>query len=339
MVHTCPTYSLRSSSFATIYYTPPTISKANSSLKDGITTTIVLDGDRLGAGSYWMLVRNGSNTFNISLTHSNTTTLVGEAPLPPSTASERLERGTEYVVTKVMWHPLVGADETIHQSQRIAFTTPPPPSFTEVKFEFTNSLGTGCIAILTGNDLVVGTEYKVKLNTSHTFSIAVKSSARAESSETLIGFEGSLAYSTDILIETIEPTDEVSGAVLMPSPITRQTPTRPNVSEIFVDTETGHNDWTCGDFSRPCSTMDVAWKIMRTLGIMFPTFSLRTSTSLSSQMTIGSGLSVLIQNGTNNEPSLHIPSSTAESATSALIVVSSALLNIQNIDIVHRHQK
>ncbi|KAK2954987.1 hypothetical protein BLNAU_10127 [Blattamonas nauphoetae] len=228
------------------------------------------------------------------------------------------------------------ADEasTLLVDSGITVRIPAPPSFTAVKFEFTNSLGTGCIAVLTGKDLVIGTEYEVKLNTSHTFSIVVKSPTRAESPEMLIGFDESLPFCTDILIEAITPTDEASGIALTPSSFTGKTPTRPDVIEIFVDTETGQNGWTCGDSSRPCSTMDAAWKIMRALDIMNPTFSLLTGTSLSSQMTIGSGMSVLIQNGTHDEPSLNIPSSAAESSTSALIVVSSALLNIQNIDIV-----
>ncbi|KAK2962001.1 hypothetical protein BLNAU_3057 [Blattamonas nauphoetae] len=220
-----------------------------------------------------------------------------------------------------------------------SLATSPPPSFTKVEFVFTNSLGTGCTAVLTGTDLVDGTEYEVKLNTSHTFSIVVKSSTRAESSEMPIGFEGALACSADILVETIEPTDEEGGVVVIPSPFTGQTQARPNVNEIFVDTETGQTNQTCGDSSRPCSTMDVAWKIMRSLGISHPTFSLLTHTSLSSQMTIESGFSVLIQNGTNSGPSLHIPSSAAESATSALIVVSSAVLNIHEIDIVVESSK
>ncbi|KAK2958957.1 hypothetical protein BLNAU_5973 [Blattamonas nauphoetae] len=216
----------------------------------------------------------------------------------------------------------------------ITVRVPASPSFTKVEFEFTNSLGTECVAILAGKDLVVGTDYKVKLNTSHAFLIVVTSSSRAESSEMLIGFEGYLAHSQHILIETIEPTVEESGLALMPSPFTGRTPARPNVNEMFVDTKTGQNDRRCGDYSNPFSTMDAAWKISQALKINHPTFSLLESTSLSSVVTIESEMSVLIQNGTNGEPSLNIPSLVGESATSALIVVSSALLNIQNIDVV-----
>ncbi|KAK2941731.1 hypothetical protein BLNAU_23353 [Blattamonas nauphoetae] len=415
------TYSFRAWSVPSIYLS--SLHAADSSLSaDGNTTRIVLGGMNLGEGSYSMLIRNGDDTFNISLTRSDSTTLVGSAPLHPLEAPERLEWSTEYEVVKVM-RLEGGLEENVHLTNRIAITTPTeparicsctravlnkdrtevmlqlegralgdplgsiwvsfgdtfwksvvmrrisetlceadflvassesvthlkykgeytaclkpaetstllvdsgitvrvpaPPSFFEVKFEFTNSLGTGCIAILTGTDLVVGTEYEVRLNTSHTFSIVVKLSTRAESSEMLIGFEGALAYSADILIDSIEPTDEESGVVLIPSPFPGQTQARPNVNAIFVDTETGNNDWTCGNFYGPCSTMDVAWRIMRTLDVSQPTLYLLKDTSLSSQMTIESGMLVLIQNGTHNDPSLNIPSSAAESATSALIV-------------------
>ncbi|KAK2956351.1 hypothetical protein BLNAU_8718 [Blattamonas nauphoetae] len=125
----------------------------------------------------------------------------------------------------------------------------------------------------------------------------------------------------------------------MPSPIIGRTKARPNVKEIFVDKEKGQLSQTCGDSSRPCSTVDDAWKIMRRLEISQLTFSLLKGASLSSQLTIESGMSVLIHNGAIHEPTLNIPSSAVESATSALIVVSSALLNIQNIDIVVESSK
>ncbi|KAK2955668.1 hypothetical protein BLNAU_9358 [Blattamonas nauphoetae] len=299
--------------------------------KDRTNVTISLEGRALGdpLGSIWVSV---GDTFWESSTMRKISETLCEATflVSPEGDGTHLKYKGEYTVCLKPDEPsslLVDSGITVH--------IPAPPRITEVKFSFTNSLGTGCIAILTGTDLVVGTEYSVKLNTSHTFSIVVKSSTLAESSEMLIGFEGALAYSADILIDSVEPTDEESGDVLIPSPsFIGQTQARPNVNEIFVDTETGNNDWTCGNSSRPCSTMDAAWKIMRTLDISQPTFSLLKGTSLSSQMTIESGMSVLMQNGSHREPSLNIPSSAAESATSALIVVSSAFLNIQNIDIV-----
>ncbi|KAK2950728.1 hypothetical protein BLNAU_14399 [Blattamonas nauphoetae] len=298
--------------------------------KDRTKVTISLEGRAFAKplGSIWVSL---GDTFLESLSMRRISETLCEADFPVSSNGNPLSMKYEEAYTLCM---KPDGKNTLLVDNGITVHIPAPPSFTEVKFNFTNSLGTGCIAVLTGTDLVVGTEYEVTLNTSYTFLIMVKSSTHAESSEMEIGVGGTITYSTHVLIETIEPIDEESGIVLTPSPFSGQIPARPNVNEIFVDSETGHNNQTCGDLSRPCSTMDVAWQIMRKLNVFAPTFSLLNSSSLSSQMSIESGMSVLIQNGTNSEPSLHIPSSTPESATSPLIVVSSALLNIQNIDLV-----
>ncbi|KAK2956063.1 hypothetical protein BLNAU_9040 [Blattamonas nauphoetae] len=315
---------------------PPRVCSCTDSVlnKDRSKVTISLEGRALTVsfGSIWVSF-GGTFWESLSIRKISATHCEADFLVDPEEDVTHLKYEGEYTVC-VNPHEasslLVDSGITVH--------IPGPPSFTEVEFEFTNSLGTGCIAIFTGANLVKGTEYAVALNTSHTFSIVVKSSKKAESCEMVIGFEGSLAYSTDILVESIEPIDQESGIALIPSSITGQTPARPDVNEINVDTA-GPNNWTCGDLSRPCSTMDAAWKVVQKLEIWQPTLSLLNSTSLSSPMTIGSGMSVLIQNGTPRKPSLHISSSAAESATSALIVVSSAHLNIQNIDIVVESSK
>ncbi|KAK2949347.1 hypothetical protein BLNAU_15727 [Blattamonas nauphoetae] len=97
------TYSHRKSTLAP--FPVPTVRTADATLKDWNTTEIVLKGDRLEEGSYWMLVENGENEWNITLTRSDSTTLIGTATLDPSTAEDRLEWSTEYEVTKVMCLP------------------------------------------------------------------------------------------------------------------------------------------------------------------------------------------------------------------------------------------
>ncbi|KAK2950860.1 hypothetical protein BLNAU_14162 [Blattamonas nauphoetae] len=310
---------------------PPRVCSCVGSVlnKDRSKVTISLEGRALTVsfGSIWVSF-GGTFWESLSIRKISATLCEADFLVNAEQTETRLKYEGEYTVCV---NPHEASSLLVDSG--ITVRIPPPLSFTEVEFEFTNSLGTGCIAILTGSNLVKGTEYTVALNTSHTFSIVVKSSKKAESCEMVIGFEGSLAYSTDILVESIEPIDEESGIALMPSSITGQTPARPDVNEINVDTA-GPKSWTCGNPSRPCTTLDAAWKVMQKLEIWQPTLSLLNSTSLSFPMTIGSGMSVLIQNGTPRKPSLHIASSAVESATSALIVVSSALLKIDNVDIV-----
>ncbi|KAK2945561.1 hypothetical protein BLNAU_19518 [Blattamonas nauphoetae] len=167
------TYKHHSSSVATGYFLPTSLHSAHSSLKDGNTTEIVLKGINFGEGSYWMLVRNGGNTFNISLTRSDSTTLVGSAPLHPSTTEGRLEWSTEYEVETMMLQQQPGGiEENVHLTNKITFTTPSEPSrllslksksLNGKKDEITISLvgsslpdGTGTIEVKqTGSDVVV----------------------------------------------------------------------------------------------------------------------------------------------------------------------------------------
>ncbi|KAK2948353.1 hypothetical protein BLNAU_16699 [Blattamonas nauphoetae] len=71
---------------------------------------------------------------NITLTHSDSTTLIGTPPLHPSTAKGRLEWSTEYKVTKVRWRPEGSQPEQdILLADSVSFTTPvEPPRITSV---------------------------------------------------------------------------------------------------------------------------------------------------------------------------------------------------------------
>ncbi|KAK2952848.1 hypothetical protein BLNAU_12169 [Blattamonas nauphoetae] len=131
-------YTNRTSTLAP--FPPPTVRTADASLKDLNMTEIVLKGVRLLEGSYWMLVEKGGHEWNITLTHSDVTTLIGTAPLHPSTAKGRLEWSTEYEVTKVMWTDLDGLtaeEETL--SNTITFTTPILPSLTDLSAHIVKS--------------------------------------------------------------------------------------------------------------------------------------------------------------------------------------------------------
>ncbi|KAK2944527.1 hypothetical protein BLNAU_20533 [Blattamonas nauphoetae] len=119
-------------------FAPPIVSSAESSLKAWNTTEIVVSGVRLEKGSYWMVVAKEEKEWNITLTRSDFETLKGTAPLPPSTSERRLEWGTQYEVTRVMWLHVDGlTEEEVALSKIVTFITPAesihiPPSLTDV---------------------------------------------------------------------------------------------------------------------------------------------------------------------------------------------------------------
>ncbi|KAK2959019.1 hypothetical protein BLNAU_6035 [Blattamonas nauphoetae] len=119
------TYAHRRSTLAP--FPRPRVDSAESTLKDWNTTEIVLRGAHFDEGLYWTLVEKEGNEWNITLTRSDSTTLMGTAPLHPSTADERLEWATEYEVAKVMWLQLDGQTEEVTLSDTITFTTSDAP--------------------------------------------------------------------------------------------------------------------------------------------------------------------------------------------------------------------
>ncbi|KAK2953067.1 hypothetical protein BLNAU_12056 [Blattamonas nauphoetae] len=119
-------YSYRKSALAP--FPLPTVHSAESTLKDWNTTEIVMCGANLWEGSYWTLVKKENNTLNITLTRSDSKTLVGTAPLYPSSAEGRLEWETEYEVTKVMCREEGEQHEAeIGLAESVTFTTPAEP--------------------------------------------------------------------------------------------------------------------------------------------------------------------------------------------------------------------
>ncbi|KAK2954990.1 hypothetical protein BLNAU_10130 [Blattamonas nauphoetae] len=234
-------YSLRASSMPSNYLSLLRVNSAHSSLKDGNTTTIVLHGMNLKEGNYWMLIPNGGNHFNISLTRSDTTTLVGEAPLHPLDASGRLEWGTQYEVKKVMWLPQGGVEADVHTLNRITFTTPAEPprikslssrSLNGKKDELTVSFlasllpdGTGTIHVKqTGSDTLVE---GVLTRNSPTQCTAMLSTAWGEDTNHL-----SFGKTYSVQSATIDSVD-----VVIDSGISFTVPNPPVITSFSVPTE------------------------------------------------------------------------------------------------------
>ncbi|KAK2945732.1 hypothetical protein BLNAU_19345 [Blattamonas nauphoetae] len=155
----------------------PFISEASSSLKDWNTTEIVVSGANLKDGRYSILVEKDGNEVNVTLTRSDSTTLVGTAPLHPSTAKGRLEWSTEYKVTKVMWKHLdQQTEEEVTLPDTLTFTTPDAPiRITLASCSLGGDQQESALVTLTG----------VKLGGGKTFSVGV----RKMEGSTLIGDE------------------------------------------------------------------------------------------------------------------------------------------------------
>ncbi|KAK2942690.1 hypothetical protein BLNAU_22387 [Blattamonas nauphoetae] len=115
------TYSLRS--FVLPGDVGSQLFSAFATLKDANTTTITVNGVTLLEGSYSMLVQSTGSPINISLTRTDSTTLTGDAPLYPSSATGRLDWSTRYEIIKVE-NEKGGIKSEVRRINNLTFTTP-----------------------------------------------------------------------------------------------------------------------------------------------------------------------------------------------------------------------
>ncbi|KAK2953381.1 hypothetical protein BLNAU_11667 [Blattamonas nauphoetae] len=107
---------------------PSFIAQAEATLLDSNTTEIIVRGQDLVEGSYWMEVWKGSTKWSISLEWQDSTTLRWTAPLYPSTADGRLDYSTKYEVRKVALKQDQQQEEEVVICTVIPFTTPDEPA-------------------------------------------------------------------------------------------------------------------------------------------------------------------------------------------------------------------
>ncbi|KAK2945118.1 hypothetical protein BLNAU_19967 [Blattamonas nauphoetae] len=184
------TYTLRAAAVtgsALVNSVGPLAFEASSTLKGWDDTEIVLRGVSLKEGSYWMMVENGGKEWNVTLTHYNSTTLTGIAPLCPAATEGRLEWATKFEVMKVIWLPKeTNSEKEVALFDTITFTTPdPPPRITKITPPSEVRSSTFVLSV-SGEYLPSGETFTVTLTSGHTFEISF-SSTIAGTSTVLIG--------------------------------------------------------------------------------------------------------------------------------------------------------
>ncbi|KAK2943856.1 hypothetical protein BLNAU_21203 [Blattamonas nauphoetae] len=98
-IHPEAEYKLRS--FVLPGEVQPQLFSATAIPKDANTTTITVKGVTLLEGSYSMLVQSNGLQVNISLSRTDSQTLVGDAPLYPSDAEGRLDWSAESEIIRI----------------------------------------------------------------------------------------------------------------------------------------------------------------------------------------------------------------------------------------------
>ncbi|KAK2963463.1 hypothetical protein BLNAU_1505 [Blattamonas nauphoetae] len=209
-----------------------------------------------------------------------------------------------------------------------------PPRITIMEFVFSNTLHTGCFVTLTGTDLIVGESLKITLNDSLSFIVTVTSETKAESSELPIGWSITIQHSTTYEITSIEAMNEDDGRTIFDSPVTDTTGSLAGPFVIYVDFgSSSDSSLFCGDFDRPCSSIEDGWKIAEGVGIISLSISIIHISTQKEQMNILDNRQVVIESGSSTKPELFVSPSSSSLEGAGMIEVSGGSLWIRQVDI------
>ncbi|KAK2961706.1 hypothetical protein BLNAU_3143 [Blattamonas nauphoetae] len=315
---------------------PPRIEKVTNRMLNVARTELVvsLEGRKLRAnlGFLSLSAESGSWTSIGEIeadddTHCSVRFLTADEEDPT-----HVKFGKEYTLNAV------SADETnFVVNDGIIIRVPFPPKITDLKFSFSNNLNTGCFMILTGIDLILGNSLNVSLNDSRSVIATVTSEAEARSSELQIGWPTTLQHNTAYTITSIEAMSDADGKTDFDPAISNTTGSLPDDIIVFIDSgSSSESNLFCGDRTRPCTTIEDGWKIVKSVGILSLKISILHNTTQTEQVNILSDHEVVIESGPATSPELFVsPSlSSAELEGEGMVDVCGGRLWIHDVDIL-----
>ncbi|KAK2963743.1 hypothetical protein BLNAU_1310 [Blattamonas nauphoetae] len=214
---------------------------------------------------------------------------------------------------------------------QLVFEIPELLSFDNISIT-TNSIHTFLRILLSGNGLIGKNE--VTLTSGFSFTVTAQSNTSAISEELAIGWSDSLAFETSFTVKTAFSIDPPDAVIVLKNSLAFTTPPKQDPLSLFVDGRTGETSRFCGESSRPCSSVEVAWEIVSQIGVRTPTVGIVHSATLGSPIRISNGMVALLSSFGNVDPKLSIPLSACNQVESGMIVVSSSTLQIRDVEIM-----
>ncbi|KAK2961809.1 hypothetical protein BLNAU_3246 [Blattamonas nauphoetae] len=311
---------------------PARIVRCIERLLDGSngTLTVRFEGRAFTSPLGLILLSNGTHNWpSLSpLSVDNTTHCSACFAVDVDESDTKLGFGKEYT--------LLGTEDgsTGCLLEDMTVTVPTPSVFTQMNIRFKNNLNTSCVVELAGRSLVVHNQYNLTLNNSVSVVVRISSPTEGQSDEVPIGWPGHLQFNEECVVTDIARLDGEDDTIIVDSVLSATTGLRPSHLNLFVSNDSADESVFCGEESRPCCSVDVAWKIVEGLAFDRPIFELVDSPWLNSSLSISSGMIVVFRNGTGTSPTLSVSSSAHPvSSLGAVVVHESAVLEVHNVDI------
>ncbi|KAK2953213.1 hypothetical protein BLNAU_11838 [Blattamonas nauphoetae] len=239
----------------------------------------------------------------------------------------KLEHGKKYKITSF---DISSKSTAIEQD--LVFDVLSPPTLTSIALIPSGNSKRVFKLEVNGTDLPQGETFVVKLKEYETtFEILVESLLSGSSSEIGLGFTDTLQFSTTYHLDkaTLKSDPAISPAF---SPLSFNTEAQPHPLILFADTTTHSDPLFCGDSNRPCSSIDVAWKIVQAFSATQIQLKIPLATTLSSPIAISEMMTVSLERGGVQTATLSIPPTSTGDSNNVLISIAGTI-EIEHVNI------
>ncbi|KAK2946162.1 hypothetical protein BLNAU_18906 [Blattamonas nauphoetae] len=279
--------------------------------------TVRLKGRALTDGRYTLTLKSVDSELISEASLSGDGELLFKVPISNSSSSI-LTFGTTYTISSLR----LASDDVIVNSD-VELAVPNPP-IVKTAIVHPNSINTTMTLGLTGTDLELDGFYTVTLSPLFSFEMLFNRSTTASSSELLLGRVDSLQHNTVYTIQSIIGVDDDSDVIQTTGSVSFTTPKCRVPLLLHVNQNEGADDVFCGEIDDPCATIDFAWSIVSALKSKRATLAIVKSSEQTHPILMSSGMSVLLSNGGNLEPTLTIPLSASMGDKTGMVVVDDA---------------
>ncbi|KAK2943779.1 hypothetical protein BLNAU_21317 [Blattamonas nauphoetae] len=295
------------------------------------TATIIVTGRELKVGTYSIVLESGAESYSTTVTTTTEGELSFTAPTTSSSDPSKVLFGLVYMFQTVK---LNGSDVFVNLDASVEI--PVPPKISGVSGT-PNTIGTGLLIGVTGSDLPVGETYKLTVisgDSTFSFTITFSDSETGSSEIQRLGWTGSLQFSTTYTVTSFSKVGDETDRIVNLSTITFDTPSKPVNLILYSDSKSMDRSPFCGEITRPCSSVDDAWRVVLGIGFSRVAVEVVDASSLSSPIQMEGGMVVDVKNGGMNEPNLNVGDFTPTAAQPGMITVIDSSLELKDVAVI-----
>ncbi|KAK2961063.1 hypothetical protein BLNAU_3831 [Blattamonas nauphoetae] len=284
---------------------------------------IVLKGNSVVRGSYTLSLEGSDLTIPSSDVNMEDGTVSFPFPISESDP-DTLNYGQTYLVASVSYGD---ADPTVGN---LLFTVEFPSILHDIYVDDTSEMSYSIIINFLGHDFEPGAKYIAEFNNSISVQVTMDSPDHGTSEVIFLGTSDGFMFDATYTLTSLTP---VGDAIQIRFYDLRDVTTPRQPTEfLFVLGNTGSPgpSESCGDWSRPCSTIDQAWAIVKRMQIQTVRLFIDSPTKQIAPIEIGRNQKVLLE-GVNSK--LVLPSSASMGSESGMIVVHDATLDFDYVTV------